>query len=848
MLACSPLRPSRFLADCGELALKVRGQEHDGRVIRIRSPKCTIGSASGCTLRLVGAGVAPLHCWVLRGKYGTVVRQLRGRVSVNGAAAEESRLSPGDRFRVGEVELEVIECNRPQTHSRAELVGLPPVDRAELERELTTALDEIKRLEAESRQGIQSSITAADRADQLRTALAETHHQLDETSRELAAAQRTLQRQNDELETLRSELSVGKQSAAEQLDLQSRTHLETAALRDELTRCQADLNEARSALGGAQDERARAAEAAADVERRLADEQERWRNEQKQWQEEQVQLQRRLAQRDAELEALREQSATQTGVMTVSTGHMTVRTGNVTEPAGNVTVPTGNITVPTGNMTVNMEEVRRETEVTENQERSKRAEAERQLSETRRELADAMARIQEAEGASARCAELESQLRDARQRVESSDEQRRALDLRAAELAAQQETLQAAERELAVERERLAHSIREAAQRLREQEAHAEQRATELERSLESASARLSELDSLRTQLVAERDALGERAERLVQRELEAETRLASSPPLPPAQPPSEFGRLIELQDELGASQADRRQLAEQIEALEVRCRELEEQRSSALAQAAAAYGNSVAEKPRRAAEPTAADEPAERPPIVTVSFQSLQAERALQEETAPAVSEAAGEPVAPANPSVALAAAEPESQQVSPPVSLFGYMEQLAAKARGEKSAAEPPQIQFPLQRAAPNLMLPPVEETPAAESRPDPATAEPEAPKTAAQDEPEAPIQTLDPEQRQQLTRWVIARLGSGAAAVAISGVLGYWAWTSNSITAGTAAAVGAAIGAFWTIASIRRLGAIMALSPPEPLPQSLLDAEEAAQAKAAAEEARRAAAKKK
>jgi len=843
MLACSPPRPSRFLADCGELALKVRGQEHDGRVLRIRSPKCTIGSASGCTLRLMGAGVAPLHCWVLRGKYGTVVRQLRGRVSVNGAAAEESRLSPGDRFRVGEVELEVIECNRPQTHSRAELIGLPPVDRAELERELTTALDEIKRLEAESRQGIQSSITAADRADQLRTALAETHHQLDETSRELAAAQRTLQRQNDELETLRSELSVGKQSAAEQLDLQSRTHLETAALRDELTRCQADLNEARSALGGAQDERARAAEAAADVERRLADEQERWRNEQKQWQEEQVQLQRRLAQRDAELEALREQSATQTGVMTVSTGHMTVRTGNVTEPAGNVTVPTGNITVPTGNMTVNMEEVRRETEVTENQERSKRAEAERQLSETRRELADAMARIQEAEGASARCVELESQLRDVRERAESSDEQRRALDLRAAELAAQQETLQAAERELAVERERLAHSIREAAQRLREQEAHAEQRATELERSLESASARLSELDSLRTQLVAERDALGERAERLAQRELEAETRLAP-PPLPPAQPPSEFGRLIELQDELGASQADRRQLAEQIEALEVRCRELEEQRCSALAQAAAAYGNSVAEKPRRAAEPTAA----ERPPIVTVSFQSLQAERALQEETAPAVSEAAGEPVAPANPSVALAAAEPESQQVSPPVSLFGYMEQLAAKARGEKSAAEPPQIQFPLQRAAPNLMLPPVEETPAAESRPDPATAEPEASETAAQDEPEAPVQTLDPEQRQQLTRWVIARLGSGAAAVAISGVLGYWAWTSNSMPAGAAAAVGAAIGAFWTIASIRRLGAIMALSPPEPLPQSLLDAEEAAQAKAAAEEARRAAAKKK
>src|SRR5262245_53369681 len=113
MSVCVPTTRSTLLpADCGELALRVRGQEHDGRLIRIRSAKCTIGSAKGCTLRLVAAGVAPLHCWVLRGAEGTIVRRLHGPATLNGAAVVESALVPGDRLRLGSVELEVVGCNQ----------------------------------------------------------------------------------------------------------------------------------------------------------------------------------------------------------------------------------------------------------------------------------------------------------------------------------------------------------------------------------------------------------------------------------------------------------------------------------------------------------------------------------------------------------------------------------------------------------------------------------------------------------------------------------------------------------------------------------------------------------------
>ena len=114
MSACATLtappcsRPTAASSRCA-----VRGREHDGRLIRIRSAKCTIGSAPGCTLRLVAAGVAPLHLWVLRGKEGTIVRRLHGAVTLNGGEFAESALSPGDRLRLGTVGLEVVACNQP---------------------------------------------------------------------------------------------------------------------------------------------------------------------------------------------------------------------------------------------------------------------------------------------------------------------------------------------------------------------------------------------------------------------------------------------------------------------------------------------------------------------------------------------------------------------------------------------------------------------------------------------------------------------------------------------------------------------------------------------------------------
>src|SRR3954464_5874373 len=104
-------RPStRLLADAGEMTLRVRAPRHEAREVRIRSPKCTIGSAAGCTLRLRARGVGGLHCWILRGAGGTVIRRMSGRASLNGAHFDEAMLTAGDRLTIGPVEMLVEDC------------------------------------------------------------------------------------------------------------------------------------------------------------------------------------------------------------------------------------------------------------------------------------------------------------------------------------------------------------------------------------------------------------------------------------------------------------------------------------------------------------------------------------------------------------------------------------------------------------------------------------------------------------------------------------------------------------------------------------------------------------------
>ena len=77
-----------------------------------------------------------MHCLVVRGSSGTIVRRWSPDTRLNGRTFDEAALQPGDRLTLGPLELEIIDTGRP---SLARPVALP--DRAEVSPPADARLD-----------------------------------------------------------------------------------------------------------------------------------------------------------------------------------------------------------------------------------------------------------------------------------------------------------------------------------------------------------------------------------------------------------------------------------------------------------------------------------------------------------------------------------------------------------------------------------------------------------------------------------------------------------------------------------------------------------------------------------
>src|SRR5690606_32805501 len=73
------------------------------RQLALGSERVTIGSASGRTIVLRRAGVAPDHCVLepIDGGYKLVDQHTEHGTIVNGASIAQKRLDPGDRIELG---------------------------------------------------------------------------------------------------------------------------------------------------------------------------------------------------------------------------------------------------------------------------------------------------------------------------------------------------------------------------------------------------------------------------------------------------------------------------------------------------------------------------------------------------------------------------------------------------------------------------------------------------------------------------------------------------------------------------------------------------------------------------
>src|SRR5271166_6292830 len=122
----------------GFLVLRVRGTTRDGQIVRLRSPKCTIGSGPNCTLRLRADQVGAVHCLILRGPDRTVVRRWSPDTRLNGRSFSESVLQAGDCLSVGAINLEVVEIAQIGQPGEARGDQQPTIDQqlAEIEARL----------------------------------------------------------------------------------------------------------------------------------------------------------------------------------------------------------------------------------------------------------------------------------------------------------------------------------------------------------------------------------------------------------------------------------------------------------------------------------------------------------------------------------------------------------------------------------------------------------------------------------------------------------------------------------------------------------------------------------------
>lgn len=131
-----------------ELLLRVRHPQHAGHVIRLRSSKCTIGSAAGCTLRLRAPGIRPLHAWILRSGASSVILCKTPDVLLNGRSVLEAVITAGDILKIGRIELEVLAAQpsksptslpSPQPLPPSFAAAITRVDRARLKKVIDVA-------------------------------------------------------------------------------------------------------------------------------------------------------------------------------------------------------------------------------------------------------------------------------------------------------------------------------------------------------------------------------------------------------------------------------------------------------------------------------------------------------------------------------------------------------------------------------------------------------------------------------------------------------------------------------------------------------------------------------------
>ncbi|MBA4018394.1 MAG: hypothetical protein C0483_14605 [Pirellula sp.] len=277
----------------GEFVLRITAGPQCGRLVRLSSAKCTIGSAPFCTLRLHGPEVQPVHCVILHGRGRSVVRRWSDATLLNDRTFDDLPLAAGDRLSVGPIELQVVELPGKKLQEAlgafkrfgkelqadrdrvGDLKGRLDLANRQGRRRLRAAVAKLRKYqmrlaEAEGRRRLQTEEQAQlslERA-RLETLQREVQTRLEESDRRrgtLAAEEKLLLEQAERMRTLAKQSSQDREAAQEAL-AQRRAELAAAE-----ARLQEQLASAAAQVANAQTEAARLQAVDADLTRRAAE-------------------------------------------------------------------------------------------------------------------------------------------------------------------------------------------------------------------------------------------------------------------------------------------------------------------------------------------------------------------------------------------------------------------------------------------------------------------------------------------------------------------------------------------------------------------------------------------------
>jgi len=230
-----------------DLRLRVCTGHRHGLVIRIAAERCTIGSARQCTLRLRDRQVSPVHCLIVRGALGTLVRRWSPDTLLNGAPFQDAALRSGDRLRCGPLELEVLP---PETTPGAEdshTADSAPAPRKGTSQEIDAFRERVQLARNRSRRLVMAVRAARGRSVQLEWQLEEEQikHQRfqSRTDVERREAEQRIETATDRIATLGEELAR-TQTARDDLQRQLCAEQEIiCGLRDQLAELRQPLTE-----------------------------------------------------------------------------------------------------------------------------------------------------------------------------------------------------------------------------------------------------------------------------------------------------------------------------------------------------------------------------------------------------------------------------------------------------------------------------------------------------------------------------------------------------------------------------------------------------------------------------